>query len=52
MELWTLMIADDQETLPKLFKRRDYQTAVIGKWHLGLDWVLKTPYDSSQINLK
>lgn len=53
--LWSygpLMIADDQETLPKLFKRRDYQTAVIGKWHLGLDWVLKTPYDSSQINLK
>jgi len=51
--LWSygpLMIADDQETLPKLFKRRDYQTAVIGKWHLGLDWVLKTPYDSSQVN--
>ena len=51
--LWSygpLMIADDQETLPKLFKRRNYQTAVIGKWHLGLDWVLKTPYDSSQVN--
>ena len=49
--LWSygpLMITEDQETLPKLFKRRNYQTAVIGKWHLGLDWVLKTPQDSSQ----
>ncbi len=51
--LWSygpLMIGENQETLPKLFKRMGYQTAVIGKWHLGLDWVLKTPYDSSQVN--
>lgn len=51
--LWSygpLMIPENKETVPKLFKRNNYQTAVIGKWHLGLDWVLKTPYDSTLVN--
>jgi arylsulfatase A-like enzyme len=38
-----LIIDTAQMTLPKLLKSRGYQTAVIGKWHLGLgagvvDW--------------
>lgn len=38
-----LIISEKQETLPKMLKRAGYQTAVIGKWHLGLgvgetDW--------------
>ena len=38
-----LIISEKQETLPKVLKRAGYQTAVIGKWHLGLgvgetDW--------------
>jgi arylsulfatase A len=31
-----LCIPTDILTLPKLFKKADYSTAVIGKWHLGL----------------
>ncbi|MEP3838667.1 MAG: arylsulfatase [Algibacter sp.] len=38
-----LLINPNQLTLPKLLKKADYQTAIIGKWHLGLgngfvDW--------------
>lgn len=38
-----LLIDTKQETLPKLLSKAGYQTAVIGKWHLGLgsgsvDW--------------
>lgn len=32
----TLVIPTDKLTLPKLFRRADYATGVIGKWHLGL----------------
>ena len=31
-----LIISTDQVTLPKIMKSKGYQTAVIGKWHLGL----------------
>ena len=31
-----LIIPTDKTTLPKVFKSAGYQTAIIGKWHLGL----------------
>lgn len=31
-------IPADFETLPKLLKKAGYDTACIGKWHLGWDW--------------
>jgi arylsulfatase A len=50
--LWSygpLMIPDEKETVAKLFQRNHYQTAVIGKWHLGLDWQLKIPHRENQV---
>ena len=38
--LWSygpLMIPDEKETVAKLLQRNGYQTAVVGKWHLG--WI-------------
>jgi arylsulfatase A len=31
-----LIIPTDKTTLPKVFKQAGYQTAIVGKWHLGL----------------
>lgn len=31
-----LLISTEQQTLPKLLSTAGYQTAIIGKWHLGL----------------
>jgi arylsulfatase A-like enzyme len=39
--LWgydTALIARDRFTLANLFKNKGYNTACIGKWHLGLGW--------------
>lgn len=38
-----LLISTEQQTLPKMLKGEGYQTAIVGKWHLGLgsgnvDW--------------
>ena len=31
-----MVISPEQDTLPKMLKNNGYQTAVVGKWHLGL----------------
>ncbi len=32
------LIQDEIWTVPELLKQRNYHSACIGKWHLGLDW--------------
>jgi len=36
------LIEKDQQTVAKLLSQAGYQTGVIGKWHLGVDWTLKS----------
>lgn len=35
------LIEPGRLTVPALLKQHGYHTAVIGKWHLGMDWTLK-----------
>ena len=35
------LIPTKRTTIASLLKRKSYQTAFIGKWHLGWDWALK-----------
>jgi arylsulfatase A-like enzyme len=34
------LIAKDQQTVANLLASMGYETGVVGKWHLGLDWTL------------
>lgn len=45
------LLEKDRTTAASLLKENGYTTGVIGKWHLGLDWVLKKEYKDS-INSK
>lgn len=40
------LIEADRPTVATLLKSKGYQTAVIGKWHLGLDWIPKKGRES------
>ena len=41
------LIEADQPTVATLLKTKSYRTAVVGKWHLGLDWVPKEAFRDS-----
>lgn len=34
------LIENDRATVASLLKKHGYETGVVGKWHLGLDWAL------------
>lgn len=50
------LIEKGRETVASFLKENGYQTACIGKWHLGLDWKKKDPnkplYTGSEWDLK
>ena len=41
------LINPEQKTIANLLKTKSYHTGVVGKWHLGLDWVLKEAFKDS-----
>ncbi len=41
------LIEEGQQTVASMLKEQGYSTAVIGKWHLGLDWVVKEGRESA-----
>ncbi|NMA65060.1 MAG: arylsulfatase [Clostridiaceae bacterium] len=45
------LIEYDRKTLAHMLKENGYNTAVVGKWHLGLDWQLKDKLDFEKYGL-
>lgn len=41
------LIQQDRTTVASLLKDNGYTTGVVGKWHLGLDWVIKDEFKDS-----
>ncbi len=41
------LIEQQETTVAELLKQKGYNTGVIGKWHLGLDWIIKDDYKDS-----
>ncbi|MGI8634398.1 MAG: sulfatase family protein, partial [Segetibacter sp.] len=41
------LIEVGRPTVASLLKTKNYTTAVVGKWHLGLDWILKDAHKDS-----
>lgn len=41
------LIDEGQPTVASMLKTKSYHTGVVGKWHLGMDWVPKEAYQDS-----
>lgn len=47
------LIEEGQPTVASLLKKYAYHTGVVGKWHLGLDWVPKAQFnDAIQLEIR
>jgi arylsulfatase A-like enzyme len=46
------LIEPERETLASMLKSRGYFTAIIGKWHLGMDWVKHDGKDVSVLSVE
>ncbi len=45
------LIEDGRLTVPALLRARGYQTAAIGKWHLGLQWARRADATAADVDL-
>ena len=41
------LLEENRKTVAALLQEQGYTTGVVGKWHLGLDWVIKAAYQDS-----
>jgi arylsulfatase A-like enzyme len=46
------LIEKKRLTVPAMLKQAGYETAAIGKWHLGMDWVVKPGQTVAELNIE
>lgn len=46
------LIEENRATLASFLKQHDYDTACVGKWHLGMDWELKPGKQVSRLSIE